>query len=98
MVSESKFQRDLISDLERRYPGAIILKNDPNYIQGIPDLLILQSRFWAMLETKGSIDDRRGPNQTYYVRKANNMSFCRFIYPQNAKEVLYDLQQTFTPS
>ena len=41
MQLESKFQSDLISELLEEYPGAVILKNDPNLLQGIPDRLIL---------------------------------------------------------
>ncbi len=37
---ENKFQADLIKELKQLFPGCIILKNDANYIQGIPDLTI----------------------------------------------------------
>ena len=38
---ESKFQAGLIKELKERFPGCMVLKNDPNYIQGIPDLTVL---------------------------------------------------------
>ena len=38
---ESKFQKELIDEIKREYPGCIILKNDPDYIQGFPDWTIL---------------------------------------------------------
>ena len=41
MAKESKFQAGLIKELKQRFPGSIVFKNDPNYIQGVPDLLIL---------------------------------------------------------
>lgn len=34
------------------FPGCIVMKTDPNYIQGIPDLLILWNDKWATLEVK----------------------------------------------
>ena len=37
---ENKFQADLIKELKQLFPGCMILKNDANYIQGIPDLTI----------------------------------------------------------
>ncbi len=92
---ERMFQRELISDLKARFDGCIVLKNDANYIQGIPDLLVLHKDKWAMLETKRSAREPRQPNQTYYVEKLNRMSFAKFIYPENKEEVLNDLQQSF---
>lgn len=92
---ENKFQSDLIKEIKDMFPGCIVLKNDPNYIQGIPDLLILHGKRWAALECKKSKDAPPRPNQTYYVKRMNKMSFSRFIYPENKEEVLDGLQSTF---
>lgn len=77
------------------FPDAIVLKNDPNYIQGIPDLTIFWRDRWATLEVKKSEVASHQPNQDYYVDRMNSMSFSRFIYPENKEEVLYELQQSF---
>lgn len=97
MMLESKFQAQLIKDLKKLFPGCIVLKNDPNYLQGIPDLLILWRNRWATLEVKKAANASHQPNQDYYVGKMNEMSFSRFIYPENKKEVLRELQQSFRP-
>ena len=94
---ESNFQSNLIIELEERFPGCVILKNDPNHIQGIPDLLIVYKKKWAALECKRGAKKSKRPNQEYYVDKLNNMSFARFIYPENKEEILSELQQTFRP-
>lgn len=94
---ESKFQHELIGDLREMFPGCIVLKNDPNYLQGICDLAIFFGKRWAMLECKETADADHRPNQDYYVEKCNNMSFARFIYPENRQEVLDELQQAFRP-
>lgn len=95
MKKESKFQKDLIDDLKILFPGCKVLKNDPTYIQGIPDLTVLYKDKWATLECKRSANERHQPNQDYYVNLMNNMSFSRFIYPENKEEILNELQQAF---
>ena len=94
---EKDFQSKLIKELKERFPGCIVMKTDPDYIQGIPDLLILHKNRWASLEVKRSANAKKRPNQDYYVGTMNEMSFSRFIYPENKEEVLNDLQQTFGP-
>ena len=71
------------------------MKNDPNYLQGVPDLTIFFNNKWATLEVKKSANASHQPNQDHYVNKMNQMSFARFIYPENKEEVLNELQQTF---
>lgn len=90
-MRESKFQAKLIKDIKERLPECIVLKNDPTYIQGIPDLAIFNNERWAMLEVKKSADASHQPNQDYYVEKMDHMSFSRFIYPENRDEVFSDL-------
>ena len=94
MNPEAKFQKTVIKEIKRRLPEAIILKNDPNYIQGIPDLMILNGKSWGMLECKESANASHQPNQDLYVEKLNNMSFSSFIYPENKEEVLDALEQS----
>lgn len=94
-MRESIFQSKLIRDLKNRFPGCIVMKTDPTYIQGIPDLLILHKDKWAALECKNKATAKKQANQSYYVNKMNDMSFSKFIYPENKEEVLNELQQTF---
>lgn len=92
---ESKYQAELIKKLQTAFPGCIIIKNNPNYIQGIPDLIVLYKNYWVALEVKRSKDSSHRPNQDYYIGKMNEMSFASFIFPENEKEVLDEVQKTF---
>lgn len=92
---ESKFQKELMDEIKSLYPGCVVLKNDSSYIQGIPDWTILYKDKWAMLEAKKSKGARKQPNQEYYVGKLNDMSFSRFVYPENKEEVLKELKNIF---
>ena len=92
---ESNFQAKLIRELKDKFPGCIVLKNDPGYIQGIPDLLVLYKDKWASLECKQTARAKKQPNQQYYIGLMDKMSFARFISPENKEEVLYELHQAF---
>ena len=94
---ESRFQAKLIKELKDRFPGCVVLKNDANYKQGIPDLSVFYKDKWAWLETKRSRDASRRPLQDYYIETGNEMSFARFVSPENKQEVLDELQQAFQP-
>lgn len=86
---ESGFQDRLKKDIEGLLPGCMVFKMDQ--IQGIPDLLVLHNDKWASLECKKGAKAKRQPNQEYYVDRMNEMSFSRFIYPENKEEVLSEL-------
>ena len=101
---ESNFQRKLKKELKERYKGSYVMKNDPNDIQGIPDLTILYKDKWASLEVKKdkatalrAMKGKSGgrPNQALHVARMNEMSFAAFIYPENREEVLHELDRKF---
>ena len=92
---EKDFQRNLIKKLKAMFPNCVVLKTDPDYIQGFPDLIVLYNDKWAALECKRSKTASHRPNQDYYVENLNDMSFAAFICPENEEEVLYGLQQAF---
>ena len=94
-MKENEYQGKLIKKIKEMFPGCEVLKNDPNYIQGIPDLTILYKDKWATLECKRSANAKLRPNQSHYISKFDSMSFSRLIYPENEKEVLDELQQSF---
>ena len=94
-LSESRFQSGLIRELKVRFPGCVVTKLDSAHIQGIPDLLVLNGNRWAALEVKRDARASHRPNQEHYVRMLNDMSFARFIFPENKEEVLNELEQAF---
>lgn len=96
-MRESTFQAAVIRELKSRLPGCIVLKNDPNYIQGFPDLLVLYGTRWAALECKVSMNARIQPNQDYYVGILDEMSYASFICPDNKEDVLDEIQLALRP-
>lgn len=96
-MTENKYQAKLIKRIRSLLPGCIVVKNDPTYIQGIPDLIVLYGERWAALEVKASAKARHRPNQDYYIDALGEMSFANFIYPENEEEVLDALQRSLAP-
>jgi hypothetical protein len=92
---ERVYQAQLIKRLRRLFPGCVILKNDPDYMQGVPDLTILFRTHWALLEVKADAYSPVQPNQEFYIEQLNEMSFAAFIHPDNEEEVLHALQHAF---
>ncbi|MFL5666658.1 MAG: hypothetical protein ACJ8BW_35710 [Ktedonobacteraceae bacterium] len=95
-MTEAMYQAKLIRKLKRVFPGCVVLKNDPQYQQGILDLTLLWGWFWAMLEVKASVASPERPNQRYFVEQLDQMSFAAFICPENEEEVLLALQEAFS--
>ena len=95
MKRENGFQADLIKDIKHQFQGAIVLKNDANYIQGFPDLTILYKDKWAVLECKKSSNEKHQPNQDEYVERLNGMGYSAFIFPENKKDILNELHKFF---
>lgn len=94
MRSEVAYQSRLIGKIQEMFPDCFILKNNPADNQGIPDILILWRKHWAMLEVKLSARSPVQPNQPYYISMFDEMSFAAFIYPEIEEVVLRDLQST----
>jgi hypothetical protein len=94
-MRESQYQYKLIQKINDLLPGSVVIKNDPTFVQGVPDLLVLYEDNWAMLEVKRSADEHIQPNQRYYVEMFDSMSFAAFIFPENEEEVLSALQSAF---
>lgn len=99
MTLERNFQRRLVQDIKKRFPGCVVVKNDPTYIQGIPDLTVLHQDRWFMLEVKkdkaSAAPSKLQPNQETYINRLNEMSYAAIVYPENAKEVLDAIQRSF---
>lgn len=92
-MREGEYQTELKKKIQKRLPGSIVLKNDSSWLQGVPDLTVLYGDRWATLEVKRSEYEEHQPNQDYYVAKMNNDSFSSFIFPENEKEILDELQR-----
>ena len=92
---ERDYQKKLVKKLKEKFPGCIVMKNDAQLKQGIPDLLILYKDKWVALEVKNSEKAHHQPNQDIYVANMNHMSYATFIFPENEDSVFKDLEEVF---
>lgn len=92
-MREGEYQSLLKKRIQEAIPGCMVLKNDSSWLQGVPDLTVLYEDKWASLEVKRSKNEAHQPNQDYYVETMSNMSYSAFIYPENEKEILDELQR-----
>ncbi len=94
-MKEGQYQQELKKKIRKRLPDAVILKNDPNWLQGFPDLTILYKDRYAILEVKKDRSAEVQPNQSYYIDKVHGWAaFSSFIFPENEEEVLDGLQRS----
>lgn len=92
---ERDYQKKLVKKLKATFPGCIVVKNDAQLKQGIPDLLVLFKDKWVALEVKQSATASHRPNQDGYVERMNEMSYATFIYPENEEAVFKELEEVF---
>jgi len=99
MPLERNYQAQVLKRIRAMAPGIWTLKNDANYLQGVPDWTVLYGKHWAGLEIKrkkprpGTSDFR--PNQEWYIAEFDSMGFCACLYPENEREVLSALRKAF---
>ena len=92
---ERDYQKKLVKTLKDIFPGCIVVKNDAQLKQGIPDLLVLYKDKWVALEVKQSETASHRPNQDRYVERMNNMSYAAVIYPENEEKIFSELKEVF---
>lgn len=94
MKREARFQKeDVIDRLQSLIPGSIVLKNDPTYLQGIPDLTVIYGARCALLEVKRDAKAGRRPNQEFYVKAIRDQGgYASFVYPENLDTVLDEVK------
>ena len=92
---EGPYKTHLIKRIRNEVlPGSIVLKNDANYMQGIPDISVFYWDRYGMLEVKTSppAPSDFEPNQKWYISLFAGWAFGACIYPENEEEVLRELQ------
>lgn len=105
-MREDVYHTKLVKRLDHTFPGCIIVRLDPRFVdfyidgerysQGVLDILVLYRGRVAALELKRARTAAKQANQEYFVQQFGDVCFAAFIFPENEEEVLNDLQQAFS--
>lgn len=91
MSTETKLQRQVI--LWLRSNGFYVIKCQvPPAPTGCPDIFAVYEGWWIALEIKTSKSSRKQPLQVETVKKLDDWSYCKFVYPNNWPEVKAELE------
>jgi len=96
---ESEFKGKFLDDLESRLIkdiGYLFYIHTNGFQRSFPDLIILGKGAWAALEFKASVRSSHQPNQDFYIEELKRLGYATFVYPENAEEVLNELEELFT--
>lgn len=99
-MTEAEYQASFLDKVRFILPSingkkCVIIKNDPGYLQGVPDWTVFYGRLYVTLEVKRTRDAHRQPNQKYYVDLFRYMAYSAFVYPENEQQILSELIEYF---
>ncbi len=88
---ESKLQAKLIKYLKSKGCYVIKLQSGPGVPNGAPDVVAFLEGLWMGFEVKSSAKAKFQPNQKETVKKLNEWSYCRIVYPSNYDGIKFEL-------
>lgn len=96
-ILEMNFKARFLRELEERLSdlNLVFIDTRPKH-RSYPDTIVLGPAYWAALEFKRTKRASHQPNQDYYVKEFRDLGYANFVYPENAEEVLNDLENLFT--
>lgn len=96
MKKEADFKSKLYKEIRNKFPGTEVIPNDAGYLQGFPDATVyLPNGKYVLLEGKRTENSARQPNQDYYVNDSPLSPNAMFVYPENKKEVLKEIERRY---
>ena len=96
MSSEAAFKTKLYNDIRKKFPGTEVIPNDASLVQGFPDATVyMPNGKYVLLEGKKKETSSRRPNQDYYVTQSPLSPNAMFVYPENRKEVLNEIERRY---
>ena len=96
MKKEADFKSKLYKEIRNKFPGTEVIPNDAGYLQGFPDATVyFPNGKYILLEGKRTENSARQPNQDYYVNESPLSPNAMFVYPENKKEVMKEVERRY---
>lgn len=96
MKKEADFKSKLYKEIRNKFPGTEVIPNDAGYLQGFPDATVyFPNGKYILLEGKRTEKSARQPNQDYYVNESPLSPNAMFVYPENKKEVMKEVERRY---
>jgi Holliday junction resolvase len=91
-MTESVLQTRIVKYLKDR--DCYVIKTRPGLgtPTGCPDIIALCGGLWLAIEVKASSKSKFQPLQKETIKKLDDWSWCKTVYPENWKEIKAELE------
>lgn len=92
-LKESDFQAKIIKWLKSK--GCYVVKNsaNPGVPVGCPDIVFFKEGFYGFIEVKPSEKSKFQPLQKATLKKLDDWSWAKAVYPENYDEIKLELER-----
>ena len=90
-MKESDFQYKVVKWLKSK--GCYVVKNsaNPGVPSGCPDIVFFKEGFYGFIEAKPKKNAKFQPLQKATLKKLNDWSWAKVVYPENWEEIKKEL-------
>lgn len=89
---ESNLQTKIAKWLRSKGCFVMVLTPGKGIPRGVSDVFFCYEGFYGFLEVKKAKNAKRQPGQEQFVKKMDEWSFARIVYPENYEEVLKEIE------
>lgn len=89
---EGKLKTEVVKWLRAKGCFVWICKQDSTTQKGVADLFFCIEGMYGFLELKATKNSPRRPGQEAFIKKMDEWSYARMVYPENWNEVKKELE------
>lgn len=93
MAKESDLQTTIVRHLRSKGCFAWKMQQNATTPAGVSDVFFCKEQFYGFLEVKRSKNAPRRPGQEAFVRKMDEWSYARVVWPENWPEIKKEIEE-----